>query len=640
MAELSEQTEAILERLKAEGQLTRNTGTNSLKSVKVDLGKFTDVLSSVNSNIAEQTSIMRQTLDYNVQEAQRARDEARQDQLSEVAKKAEEKEKETQQKTEQEKKGRSSDATSIGGVLTNMLGGFKNFVIKSLLGAVGGIAIFELARGFFDERTGGEFSKFFDEIDWAGMTANLTSIATSIANGAQNFVNFIADPMGVILGSLSGPTVAGAAVTAAGLGGLLNATSGDDGDVTKRRSKLRNFVKLSALGLVLTGVSVAGAAADKWISEQEWSEEEFGKTGITKGDLAAAGVDVAQGVVAGATIGSMFGPGGTLIGALLGGTITLGFKALEFWNKTKRENELEMAAQLARAEALLEQNRSEFDKLVEDMSRMTPEQQEAALAGKSPEFIDAYDIAAGQNELAMAREQLTYTKSELDRLIAQQGPGGMAVGFARDAYNEALAEYNAMVDMSNDRFQARRGEMALGRGMTDAEAEAFNLKLMEMMGGGRGTTVEGINDRANYFAYLEGLANEAMLDRARKLGEAELMAGYINYGTQDQIGLSDYAQGFRRQGGVTFKIKTSYGDVTPKDVEEGLGFFGTIGKFFGFSGEDVSSGGRNNGRTIVYKEGDTNISAPQVTGGNNLSVQSNIGAGVSPPGSEFPGYGN
>ena len=37
---ISEETKAIIERLKAEGDLIRNTGTNSLKSMNIKLEKF------------------------------------------------------------------------------------------------------------------------------------------------------------------------------------------------------------------------------------------------------------------------------------------------------------------------------------------------------------------------------------------------------------------------------------------------------------------------------------------------------------------------------------------------------------------------------------------------------------------------
>lgn len=41
---LSPETEAIVARLKSEGDLVRNSGTNSIKAITINLDKFTDAL--------------------------------------------------------------------------------------------------------------------------------------------------------------------------------------------------------------------------------------------------------------------------------------------------------------------------------------------------------------------------------------------------------------------------------------------------------------------------------------------------------------------------------------------------------------------------------------------------------------------
>ena len=48
---LSPQTQAIIDRLKAEGDLVRNSGTNSIKVVKAELSKFTDVFQAMNISL-------------------------------------------------------------------------------------------------------------------------------------------------------------------------------------------------------------------------------------------------------------------------------------------------------------------------------------------------------------------------------------------------------------------------------------------------------------------------------------------------------------------------------------------------------------------------------------------------------------
>ena len=60
MAELSAETAAIVERLRAEGDLVRNSGANSIRSVKIKLDRFDGLFTSIQTNIAEQTQILRQ----------------------------------------------------------------------------------------------------------------------------------------------------------------------------------------------------------------------------------------------------------------------------------------------------------------------------------------------------------------------------------------------------------------------------------------------------------------------------------------------------------------------------------------------------------------------------------------------------
>ena len=62
MAKLSEETQAIIDRLKAEGELSRNRGTHSVRSVKIQLQKFEKVFDSINANTIEQTKMMQRQM--------------------------------------------------------------------------------------------------------------------------------------------------------------------------------------------------------------------------------------------------------------------------------------------------------------------------------------------------------------------------------------------------------------------------------------------------------------------------------------------------------------------------------------------------------------------------------------------------
>ena len=54
MAEMTADTKAIVDRLKAEGDLIRNSGTNSLRAMNVKLDKFDGLFLSIIENLIEQ----------------------------------------------------------------------------------------------------------------------------------------------------------------------------------------------------------------------------------------------------------------------------------------------------------------------------------------------------------------------------------------------------------------------------------------------------------------------------------------------------------------------------------------------------------------------------------------------------------
>ena len=76
MAELSAETQAIVERLQAEGKLLRNTGSNSIRSVKVELSKFEGIFNTISNNITSQTETMRASMGAQADIAEREREQA------------------------------------------------------------------------------------------------------------------------------------------------------------------------------------------------------------------------------------------------------------------------------------------------------------------------------------------------------------------------------------------------------------------------------------------------------------------------------------------------------------------------------------------------------------------------------------
>ena len=60
--EQEKQHNELVDRLKKEGQLTRNSDTNSLKSIKLEVGKFDDALSSMRSKLKDQSVVINDLL--------------------------------------------------------------------------------------------------------------------------------------------------------------------------------------------------------------------------------------------------------------------------------------------------------------------------------------------------------------------------------------------------------------------------------------------------------------------------------------------------------------------------------------------------------------------------------------------------
>lgn len=73
MAELSKETQAIIDRLKAEGDLIRNSGTNSVKSIRVQLDRFEGVFNSINNSMLEQVELMKTQLGIQTEAQERVR---------------------------------------------------------------------------------------------------------------------------------------------------------------------------------------------------------------------------------------------------------------------------------------------------------------------------------------------------------------------------------------------------------------------------------------------------------------------------------------------------------------------------------------------------------------------------------------
>lgn len=155
---------AVIDRLKAEGDLLRNTGSNSIKSVKIEIEKFRGIFQTIAHTTEQQTQML--TTSLRIAQEQREQQTREQD-LREVAPGQDsEQVKELREKVTlatlkndlQDQKDRAKQR-SEGIGLFQIIKTLGQSLKKPLLWLLGGTASFFFLRGFFDELTGGGFTR-------------------------------------------------------------------------------------------------------------------------------------------------------------------------------------------------------------------------------------------------------------------------------------------------------------------------------------------------------------------------------------------------------------------------------------------------------------------------------------------------
>ena len=165
MATLSEETKAIIERLKSEGDLIRNTGTNSIKSMNIKLEKFDGLFTSINTNIKAQTEMMQAQLGLQYEALEKARSS---EQFGELGGEPQTPTLEPESKADDAAAKAETDK-KIDNIAASIASGFslKNFA----MGAAGLFVGYNLLKGFVDEKTNG---------GWTAFETNLGSMATGL----------------------------------------------------------------------------------------------------------------------------------------------------------------------------------------------------------------------------------------------------------------------------------------------------------------------------------------------------------------------------------------------------------------------------------------------------------------------------
>jgi len=328
---MSPDTKAIIDRLKREGDLFRNSGTNSLKSVKVELGKFSDAFTALSASMAGvKGTIQKQSkleelrdekqfkLEQITDEKERKKYEENEENLK-VQQQIETDRLKEQRKSQLESQKRDLKLFGKDGLFTSALKSSFSF-IKSVLfyGLVGAIgyevivgALEALAPDVFGE--GGSIGKLpslFESFEKVGTAFG--KLEQKDWDGFVDNIKYLGQPLGTLFGGYvavqGGKIVATKAAETLTLAAILRAMtpSGIDVDTSATKAGIGKALRVGLAGAIFTGLMVAMPKITDWIRQyvQGMSPEEIA---LTNTDTDAAST---LGVLGAASIAALFMPGG------------------------------------------------------------------------------------------------------------------------------------------------------------------------------------------------------------------------------------------------------------------------------------------------------------------------------------------
>jgi len=567
MAEISRDTQAILDRLKREGSLTRNggDGKNSLKTVKINLEKFGVLFQGIQNELANLNKTFGQMLGANPNSFNGPLPQAEQTTLEppkvqfdeeqlralgldeetiELQKKAaelniknnledEKLRAETEQKRKQDEEDKrrkerleSSKAylkekTISGQVLTNPL----SFFTKLLKGAAIAFVGFNVVRGIVDQWTGGKFTEFVEGIDYAAIGEGIKTFSTFLgdtpwAQFTTALLAWSAIDFGVPLAlSVTGEVLRTSMLAKALSGGVESTIKSSKGFASTVMSV--RGAAFTALGI---GVAIGGAKLADYVRKEMdgMNSEQIANEKLTNdwGDL----VDIGGMTAAGASIGMMFGPNGALVGAILGFAFGVGKKAYDYISASSEEKISfdEMGEDLARTNAKTAQ---EMLQQYEDGTRELTEEQIEALTeqakGPSQDLLDATNNEIG-DQRARIQKQLALIdleRGDAQTMGIQVGPDGEL----QATYGRAITDASVIAEREAD-IRKRREEKL-------AELARIDERVAERIEKGYGTLEQMTKQDPEGF--IEGIkymfSNSAEIIRGREAETQARLDQIINY---------------------------------------------------------------------------------------------------------------
>lgn len=618
MATMSAETQAIIERLKAEGDLMRNSGTNSLKSVKVELSKFNDLFGVISKNIEAQTEAL--GLQTKIQgdqlESQRTKEQF--EELQQQERKKEEKQ--TKEKNTDAKIDKMSD--SIASAVS----------LKNIALAAGGIFVgYNLLKGYINESTDGGFDRMINSIKsikWQEMTTTFNKAATGLkevdylrlANTVNSMsasmseikwenvkdgVNIMATRIGQF-NSWLGETGVGDVVTAIAAGGLVNAGArgalggimDNTGGKGGLKGKLASVPRGLAMAVAGLGIYYAEDLSN-WINNQIGTEEGSANAGLTK--------DMVNFAVGGVTLLSLMGPLAlTPVGIaalVIAGAVGLAIVGKNWIEARNKENEVELIAELRRKDEAIRNAQSgdlgqeEIDDLVALHNR-TMDQVRMATSDAAKETMLK---SAEQIKLAL---EANLKNQDFNVVNPREDMAGGIASIVGRAFEGDTSGIQSLKDL-------------YGRQYDEGTSGFFGWMNKAFWG-----------ERDDFIKRAAGTAYKDYISE-NNVSSAKDMVGYRK--AWEQIVENQFAQGsggFRNFGAGQPAILHGTEAVVPLNSPEGR----ILQALYNSPADRVSGAAGGSGAPIIINSPVNNVSAPvsMVHGGNQATMSSyGFGGGAS-----------
>jgi hypothetical protein len=506
----SKETQAILDRLKREGDLLRNNQSgNSVKALRSDLTEkflpvFENISVSLNNlttslgtmvgDVSERLATVEPPTNNAAGSAATAEALGLSEEYIELQRRAAElsiqndlADQERREKEENERKQKEADErrkkeaeerlkalkenTLTGQAISNPLGFFTKAIKAGLIGFVG----FNVIRGVIDQWTDGKFTAFIEGIDYE-----------AIGKGMKTFASFLSDSPWLAFGAAISTWAAvdfgvplavnavGEALRTSVLVRTLGRMTGPEIEGAPGFMDSKKMLRAGIFGALGIGILFAGNRLKEYIQKdvQGLTDEQI-KTMDMKGLSAGAAVDVATATAAGASFGMMFGPKGALVGAIVGFAYGVGKKVYDVVTRTNLEDieVTELDEQLAKTKAAQAQQLLDRIDAGEDLGfdEAAIERLRRQAGGPTQEQIDATNFQIA--------ESFETAQKQAERLRTQLETKSFATVTEVSGYGQGMTTYERT--LSAEEFIEKEQELIAKLAAAEKEIKEIEAKKVE-----------------------------------------------------------------------------------------------------------------------------------------------------------------